>query len=245
MTRTTTRWTKFGALAAAAVTLLLGACTPGPAAGPATTSSSATSGPTSGASSSAAKTPTTTNDIPGEARVSKEQGVKASNGAAAATGAREMAVFGLGCFWSPELKFAKIPGVIDAEVGYAGGVTQRPTYEEVCTGETGHAEVVRITYDPAIVTYQQLLDTFFAVHDPTQKNRQGPDIGTQYRSVIIPTSDAQAEMARATIAKLTAAGTFRRPIATTVEPPATFWRAEEYHQDYLKKRGMDSCPSGG
>jgi peptide-methionine (S)-S-oxide reductase len=241
MTRTTTRWTRLGALAATVATLLLGACSPGPAAergsSAATASSSATANP--------AKSQTTTNDISGEARATKEQGVKASNGAAAMTGARETAVFGLGCFWSPELKFAKLPGVIDAEVGYAGGVTQRPTYEEVCTGETGHAEVVRITYDPSIVTYQQLLDMFFAVHDPTQKNRQGPDIGTQYRSVIFPTSDAQAEMARATIARLTAAGTFRRPIATTVEPPATFWRAEEYHQDYLKKRGMDTCPSGG
>jgi peptide-methionine (S)-S-oxide reductase len=219
---------------AAMLLLGLGACSPRPA---------------------ATQNGSTANDVSGEARAGKERSVKSTNGstpganssntAASPTATRETAVFGLGCFWSPELKFAKLPGVIDAEVGYAGGITDNPTYEDVCTGATGHAEVVRITYDPSVVTYQQLLDTFFAVHDPTQKNRQGPDVGTQYRSVIFPTNDAQKALATATIAKLTAAGTFRRPIATTIEPPATFWRAEEYHQDYLKKRGMDTCPSGG
>jgi peptide-methionine (S)-S-oxide reductase len=153
----------------------------------------------------------------------------------------EKAVFGAGCFWSVEVRFSELPGVVDTAVGYEGGTLEHPTYKEVCTDRTGHAEVVEVTYDPSRLAFDTLLDTFFSLHDPTQVNRQGPDWGTQYRSAVFATSDEQAAQARAKIAELNASGAFRKPIATLVEPATTFWKAEEYHQRYLEKRGMVSC----
>lgn len=153
----------------------------------------------------------------------------------------EKATFGAGCFWGVEARFAEIPGVLETAVGYEGGGLEHPTYKEVCTDRTGHAEVVQVTFDPSRVGFETLLDTFFALHDPTQYNRQGPDWGSQYRSVVFAESDDQALAAKGKIAELSAAGTFRKPIVTEVSPATNFWRAEEYHQRYLEKRGMVSC----
>jgi peptide-methionine (S)-S-oxide reductase len=153
----------------------------------------------------------------------------------------EKATFGAGCFWGVEARFAEMPGVIDTAVGYEGGDLEHPTYKEVCTDRTGHAEVVDVTFDPSRLSYDTLLDAFFALHDPTQLNRQGPDWGSQYRSVIYTHSGEQAQQGRAKIDELNAAGAYRKPIATKVEPATTFWRAEEYHQRYLEKRGMVHC----
>jgi peptide-methionine (S)-S-oxide reductase len=153
----------------------------------------------------------------------------------------EKATFGAGCFWGVEARLAELTGVIDTAVGYAGGDLEHPTYKEVCTDRTGHAEVVQVTFDPSRLSYEALLDVFFSLHDPTQVNRQGPDWGTQYRSVIFAHSDQQFKQARAKVAELNASGTYRLPIATQVMPAATFWKAEEYHQRYLEKRGMVSC----
>ena len=153
----------------------------------------------------------------------------------------EKAMFGAGCFWGVEATFRNTKGVIDAAVGYAGGKTENPTYEDVCTDETGHAEVVHVEFDPTQVTYRQLLDVFWSNHDPTTLNRQGPDVGTQYRSVVFyytPEQKAAAEEARA---KLDKGGGFRRPIVTQIEPAPQFYRAEEYHQRYLEKRGLTHC----
>lgn len=151
------------------------------------------------------------------------------------------ATFGAGCFWGVEVAFRQVPGVIDAAVGYAGGTVADPTYKQVCTGRTGHAEVVQVEYDPAKVSYEQLLDVFFANHDPTQLNRQWPDVGTQYRSVIFYHDEAQAQAARAAKEALQASGRHRRPIVTEIAPFTNFYRAEEYHQRYLEKRGLASC----
>jgi len=134
-----------------------------------------------------------------------------------------------------------MPGVVDTAVGYEGGDLEHPTYKEVCTDRTGHAEVVEVTFDPARVSYDTLLDAFFALHDPTQVNRQGPDWGSQYRSVVFAQSDEQMRQAQAKIAELNASGAYRKQIATKVEPATVFWKAEEYHQRYLEKRGMVSC----
>ena len=153
----------------------------------------------------------------------------------------EKATFGAGCFWGVEAAFRQIPGVVSTAVGYAGGATENPTYKEVCTDRTGHAEVVEVEYDPALVSYDQLLDVFWANHDPTQLNRQGPDIGTQYRSAIFYFSPEQRDAALKSVQELEARGAFRRPIVTKTEPAQTFYRAEEYHQQYLEKRGMASC----
>ena len=153
----------------------------------------------------------------------------------------EKATFGAGCFWGVEARFAEMPGVIDTAVGYEGGSLEHPTYKEVCTDRTGHAEVVQVTFDPSRISYDELLDAFFAMHDPTQVNRQGPDWGSQYRTVLFTHNDRQAQEARAKIAELNATGAYRRPIATQIVPSTTFWKAEEYHQRYLEKRGMVSC----
>jgi peptide-methionine (S)-S-oxide reductase len=153
----------------------------------------------------------------------------------------EKATFGAGCFWGVEARLAEMPGVLDTAVGYEGGELEHPTYKDVCTDRTGHAEVVEVTFDPSRLPYEALLDAFFALHDPTQVNRQGPDHGAQYRSVIFAHSDEQAQQAREKIAELNAAGAYRKPIATQVESAATFWKAEEYHQRYLEKRGMVHC----
>lgn len=153
----------------------------------------------------------------------------------------EKATFGAGCFWGVQAAFDHIPGVLETAVGYEGGTLDSPTYRDVCTDRTGHAEVLQITFDPARVSYQQLLDTFFAEHNPTQLNRQGPDVGTQYRSAIFYHSPEQQQEANATIARLAAEHKFSKPIVTQVVPAETFWRAEEYHQKYLEKRGAASC----
>jgi peptide-methionine (S)-S-oxide reductase len=153
----------------------------------------------------------------------------------------EKATFGAGCFWGVEARFAEIPGVIDTAVGYEGGDLEHPTYKEVCTDRTGHAEVVDITFDPSRVSFDTLLDAFFSLHDPTQLNRQGPDWGTQYRSVVFARSEEQTQQAKAKIAELNASGAYHKPIVTKVEPATIFWKAEEYHQRYLEKRGMVHC----
>ena len=153
----------------------------------------------------------------------------------------EKATFGAGCFWGVEARFAEMNGVLDTAVGYEGGSLDHPTYKEVCSDRTGHAEVVEVTFDPTRLPYDALLDAFFALHDPTQHNRQGPDWGTQYRSVLFVHNDAQAEAGRQRINELNASGIYHRPIATVIEPAQTFWKAEEYHQRYLEKRGMTSC----
>lgn len=153
----------------------------------------------------------------------------------------ELATFGAGCFWGVEAGFRRVPGVSDVAVGYSGGHTENPTYRDVCTDETGHAEVVQVTFDPAKVSYEQLLDTFWQLHDPTQVNRQGPDVGTQYRSAIFFHSPQQETAAKKSKAALEASGKLRRPIATEIKPAGPFYRAEEYHQRYLEKRGASSC----
>ncbi|MEP6994976.1 MAG: peptide-methionine (S)-S-oxide reductase MsrA [Acidobacteriota bacterium] len=151
------------------------------------------------------------------------------------------ATFGAGCFWGVEEEFRKVPGVQDAAVGYSGGTVSNPTYENVCTDETGHAEVVEVDYDPAKVSYETLLDIFWKGHNPTQLNRQGPDVGTQYRSVIFFHTPEQEAAARGSKERLEKSGKFPRPIVTEISPAQPFWRAEEYHQRYLEKRGLGSC----
>jgi peptide-methionine (S)-S-oxide reductase len=153
----------------------------------------------------------------------------------------EIATFGAGCFWGVEAAFRQVPGVLDAVVGYSGGKTENPTYQEVCTDHTGHAEVVQVTFDPALVSYEKLLDAFWKMHDPTQVNRQGPDFGTQYRTAIFFHSHEQEAIAKKAKAALDASGKFRRPIATEITAAGPFYRGEEYHQRYLEKRGAASC----
>ena len=153
----------------------------------------------------------------------------------------EKATFGAGCFWGVEATFRQIPGVTATAVGYMGGTLQNPTYKDVCTDRTGHAEVVQVEYDPSKVTYDELLRVFWANHDPTQLNRQGPDTGTQYRTVIFFHNPEQEAAAKASREELQASGAYKRPVVTAIEPAAEFWRAEEYHQQYLEKRGLASC----
>ena len=151
----------------------------------------------------------------------------------------EKAMFGAGCFWGVEARFAEVPGVVETAVGYSGGHYPNPTYRDVCTDETGHAEVVLVEFDPAKVSYEELVKLFFQLHDPTQLNRQGPDYGTQYRSAIFydsPEQKATAERVKQKMQPLT-----RGTIVTQIEPAQTFYRAEEYHQKYLEKRGVKSC----
>ncbi|MCY4591140.1 MAG: peptide-methionine (S)-S-oxide reductase MsrA [Alphaproteobacteria bacterium] len=146
------------------------------------------------------------------------------------------AMFGAGCFWGIEEAFRAVPGVADVAVGYSGGTVDNPGYEAVCTGRTGHAEVVEVIYDEAAVSYEDLLETFWGCHDPTQLDRQGPDIGTQYRSAIFPVDADQEQAARTSLASEEESGRHRRPIVTRIEPAGPFWRAEEYHQQYIAKR---------
>ncbi len=153
----------------------------------------------------------------------------------------ERAMFGAGCFWGVEATFREVPGVVETAVGYSGGTTTNPTYRDVCSHTTGHAEVVQVDYDPSVVTYEQLLNIFWENHDPTQLNRQGPDVGDQYRSVIFYYSPEQQAEAEASKAALEAAHRYRRPIVTQIVPAPTFYRAEEYHQRYLEKRGLANC----
>ena len=139
------------------------------------------------------------------------------------------------------MRFGEMPGVLQTTAGYEGGTLDHPTYKDVCTDRTGHAEVVEVKFDPQQVSYGKLLEAFFSMHDPTQVNRQGPDWGTQYRSIIYVHDDHQRRTAEAKILALDRTGLYRKPIATTVETAQTFWRAEEYHQKYLEKRGMVTC----
>jgi methionine-S-sulfoxide reductase len=148
----------------------------------------------------------------------------------------EKATFGAGCFWGVEYQYAKIPGVLSAESGYAGGKTLNPTYEDICAKGTGHAEVIEVTFDPTKVTYRTLVEYFFKMHDPTQVDRQGPDIGDQYRSVIFTHSPEQQKTAEDVKIGLTLAKAFSRPIATQIDKAPKFWRAEEYHQKYYQLR---------
>jgi peptide-methionine (S)-S-oxide reductase len=151
----------------------------------------------------------------------------------------ERATFGAGCFWGVEVAFRNVPGVLDTAVGYEGGTLANPTYEDVCSKTTGHAEVVQVEFDPDEVSYDELLDVFWDVHDPTQVNRQGPDVGSNYRSVIFFHSPEQQEQALASKARVQTRYTV--PVVTEIEPAKDFWRAEEYHQQYLVKRGRASC----
>ncbi len=149
----------------------------------------------------------------------------------------QLATFGAGCFWGVEARFRELDGVVDAQAGYMGGHKDNPTYEEVCTDSTGHAEVVQVSFDPDRVDYPTLVRTFFEMHDPTQINRQGPDTGSQYRSVIFIHDSGQEELAREVLQALDTSGAYSKPIATVIESVTTFWRAEEYHQQYLAKSG--------
>ncbi|HWF92534.1 MAG TPA: peptide-methionine (S)-S-oxide reductase MsrA [Terriglobales bacterium] len=151
------------------------------------------------------------------------------------------ATFAAGCFWGVEVTFRQLPGVISTRVGYTGGNFANPTYKDVCTDRTGHAEAVEVEFDPAKVSYDQLLDVFWENHDPTQVNRQGPDYGSQYRSAIFYHSAEQKAAAEASKARLEKSGRFSKPIATHIVPEATFFAAEDYHQQYLEKRGLASC----
>lgn len=154
---------------------------------------------------------------------------------------KEQATFGAGCFWGVEEMFRHVAGVVDTAVGYMGGATENPTYEDVCTNTTGHAEVVQVTYNPAQVSYEALLKTFWHGHDPTTLNRQGPDAGTQYRSVIFYHTPAQKAAAEKSKETLTQNNAYAKPIVTAIESAATFWRAEEYHQRYVEKTGLKTC----
>lgn len=155
---------------------------------------------------------------------------------------RATATLAGGCFWCLEAAYDELRGVDDVESGYAGGAMDNPTYEQVCTGRTGHAEVVRVTYDPDVVSYHDLLEVFFTVHDPTQLNRQGADVGTQYRSAIFPATPEEEQEARLVIDELTRDGIFDAPIVTTIEPLEKFYAAEAYHRDYYAKNsGQPYC----
>ncbi len=153
----------------------------------------------------------------------------------------EKATFAAGCFWGVEAAFRAIDGVTSTAVGYAGGSMDKPTYRDVCSGKTGHAEVVQVEYDPEKVSYEQLLNVFWENHDPTTLNRQGPDVGTQYRSAIFFHTSEQQAAAVASKEKLQAGGRYKRPIVTEIKPATDFYPAEDYHQQYLEKRGVASC----
>lgn len=153
----------------------------------------------------------------------------------------ELATFGAGCFWGVEAAFRQIDGVTETAVGYSGGATANPSYKDVCSGTTGHAEVVQVKFDPAVVSYDQLLDLFWQIHDPTQLNRQGPDFGTQYRTAIFFHSAEQEAAAKASKDKLEASGRVSRPVVTEIVAASDFTLAEDYHQQYFEKRGIAGC----
>ncbi len=151
------------------------------------------------------------------------------------------ATFGAGCFWGVEAAFRRVTGVSSTAVGYLGGTLKNPTYHDVCTGKTGHAEVVQLEYDPSLVSYEELLNVFWSLHDPTTLNRQGPDVGTQYRSAIFFHNAEQEAVTKASKEKLQNSGRYKRDIVTEMTPASEFYRAEEYHQQYIEKRGQASC----
>ena len=156
-------------------------------------------------------------------------------------GKLQVATFGAGCFWGVETRFREIQGVIDAAVGYTGGSTENPEYRAVCSGDTGHAEVVQVRYDPEVVSYEELLSVFWSQHNPTTLNRQGPDVGTQYRSVIFYHDEQQRMRAEQSRAELGRSGRWPGPVVTAIEAAPVFYRAEDYHQQYLARRGLHSC----
>ena len=149
----------------------------------------------------------------------------------------EKAIFGAGCFWHIQDRFKKVKGVSSTSVGYSGGKKDSPTYEQVCTGDTGHAEVVEVDFDPSVVTYSELLDVFWSCHDPTTKDRQGPDIGHQYRSVIYYLDDRQKKLAEESMNDISKSGRFRDSVVTEIHPIKEYYKAEDYHQDYFDKKG--------
>jgi peptide-methionine (S)-S-oxide reductase len=153
----------------------------------------------------------------------------------------EKATFAAGCFWGVEAEFRGVPGVIDTAVGYTGGTKEHPTYQEVCSHATGHAEAVEIIFDPAVISYDRLLELFWECHNPTTLNRQGPDVGSQYRSAIFFHTPAQEAAAHASKERLERSGRLSRPVVTEITPASTFWRAEEYHQRYHEKHGQGGC----
>ena len=154
---------------------------------------------------------------------------------------KQIAYFGAGCFWGVEQKFKKTKGVIVTEVGYMGGATKNPTYEQVCSKKTGHAEVVRVEFDPLIISYDELIGIFFSIHDPTELNRQGPDVGSQYRSAIFYSTNTQKRIADRHVEKIKMEQKLHSPIATEISPASEFFRAEKHHQDYLGKKDLSSC----
>lgn len=156
----------------------------------------------------------------------------------------EKATFGAGCFWGVEAAFRQVKGVTATAVGYSGGHFENPTYKDVCTGKTGHAEVVEVEYDPALVSYEELLNVFWNNHNPTTPNRQGPDVGTQYRSAIFFHNAEQAAVAKASKEKLQKSGRYKYPIVTEITPASKFYKAEEYHQQYFEKQGITHCQIG-
>ena len=165
-----------------------------------------------------------------------DAGIVSAPGARAESGGKtETAVVAGGCFWGAEHLLRELDGVLDTEVGYTGGTTEHPTYEQVCTGKTGHAEAVRVVFDPSVVSYADVLHYFFRLHDPTTKNRQHNDVGTQYRSAIFVSSEAQRRIAEQVRAEVDASGKWKRPVVTEIVPAGPFWPAEGYHQDYLEK----------
>lgn len=153
----------------------------------------------------------------------------------------EKATFAAGCFWGVEAAFRQVKGVVSTLVGYTGGSFKDPTYKDVCSGKTGHAEAVEVEYDPAMLSYEELLTLFWDTHDPTTLNRQGPDVGTQYRSAIFYHTPEQKAAAEASRERLQKSGRYSRPIVTEVTPASQFYRAEDYHQQYLEKRGLAHC----
>lgn len=154
---------------------------------------------------------------------------------------KTIATFAAGCFWGVEAKFRQLPGVKNTRVGYTGGQTADPDYQQVCTGNTGHAEAIEVEFDPAVISYGQLLDFFWQIHNPTTPNRQGPDVGTQYRSAVFYHDAEQQQQAENRKQELNASGVFSQPIVTEITAASTFYPAEEYHQCYLEKRGQGSC----
>ncbi len=153
----------------------------------------------------------------------------------------ELATFAGGCFWHVEEAFRCLPGVVRTTVGYTGGTTADPTYDQVCSGRTGHAEAVEVEYDPGLISYEKLLEIFWPLHDPTTADRQGPDVGSNYRPAIFYHTSQQEEIARRSKERLEHSGRYRRPIVTAIEPAGHFYRAEDYHQQYLSKRGLSAC----